>query len=109
MSERRGRSSRPMLSGAQRVVISIGAGLSLFAVGRAAETRGGSAGGGWFSYVPLGSIPEPPFLYLHQGVRLLMWLLLIAAWVAVSLWLFQGHERGGVAPSDPPTAARPES
>jgi len=78
------------LNPAQRVVVSIATGVALLMVGRAAETWQDNPGDGWFGYVPLTrSISiSGPFLFRHPGLRLLMWLALIAVWTAVSLWLF---------------------
>ncbi len=85
-------------------MLSIGAGLALLVIGRAAERGGGEFyGGGWFGYTPLSPVPDAPFLLRHSGLRLLVWLVLIAAWVALSLWLF--HDREG-SQGDGTNAAR---
>lgn len=77
---------------AQRVVVSIAVGVALTTIGRSAETWW-TPSGGWFGYVPLSgaqtSFPGP-FLTRHPGLRLIMWLVLIAAWAVLSLWLFAG-------------------
>ncbi len=80
------RSSR--LNVAQRVVMSIGWGVGLMALGMTTETWRSSAIGGWFGYVAGSSFPGAPFLVRHPGLRLLMWLALTGLWAAVSVWLF---------------------
>jgi len=92
------RSLAGTLNRAQLSVLSIGAAVALVAVGRAAEGAGRVPQGGWFAYTPLTAFPESPFLLRHPGLRLLMWLVLIGVWVALSLWLFRtppGESRTG--------------
>lgn len=108
VSERGGpRKWADRLNDAQRVVLSIGAGLALVVVGRAAGMGGSHPDGGWFGYAPLTSLPEQPFLDRHPGLRLLMWLVLIAAWIALSLWLFRGPDGTGTPSSDRPGESGP--
>lgn len=90
------------------MVLSIGAGLALVVVGRASGTGGSHPGGDWFGYAPLTSLPEQPFLYRHPGLRPLMWLVLMAAWIALSLWLFRGPYGTGTRSPDRPGATGPE-
>lgn len=92
------------LNKAQHVVLSIGVAVALLAIGRAAESAGSIRDGGWFAYSPLTGFPESPFLLRHPGLRLLMWLVLISIWVALSLWLFRRPGGEGREPDRAGTA-----
>jgi len=74
-------------------VISVGFAVALLAVGHAAEHRGGDITGDWIGigYAPLTAAPTLPFFVRHPGWHLLLWLVLIAVWVAVSLSLFRSR------------------
>lgn len=81
------------LNVAQRVVVSVGWGVALMALGVTTETWRSSGIEGWFAYAPVGgSFPGAPFLARHPGLRLLLWLALTGLWAAVSVWLFGVHE-----------------
>lgn len=74
-------------------MISVGFAVALLAVGQTAEHRGGDISGDriGIGYVPLTAAPTLPFFLRHPGLHLLLWLLLVAVWVAVSLWLFRSR------------------
>ncbi len=97
-------SSGGNLNRAQQVVVSLGAAAALLALGRAAENAGNIRDCGWFAYAPMTTFPDPRFLYRHPGMRLLMWLVLIGVWAALSLWLFRTPARESpIAPSSGPS------
>lgn len=75
----------------QRVVVVVGTGAALLFFGSWLTTRG-QGGSGWVAYAPLSDtinatdLPAPGF---HPWVRLLIWLALIAIWVAVGVVLLR--------------------
>ncbi|MFN2505311.1 MAG: hypothetical protein ABR540_13990 [Acidimicrobiales bacterium] len=69
---------------AQRVVVMISLAGILRVVGSYIVTRN-AAEGGWFNYVPLSEVP--PFATPWSFGSALVWVLLIAAWGVVSIWL----------------------
>jgi heme/copper-type cytochrome/quinol oxidase subunit 1 len=72
------------LGRAQRVVIVIALGLALRTVGSFLTSIGRRAVG-WYAYSPLTTRLLPGGFALARPVRLLIWLVLIAIWAAVSI------------------------
>lgn len=86
---------------AQRVVLAVGLGAALLAIGRATEVWLGGGTSGWFAYAPLTSaeaFPGAPFFIRQPGLRLLFWLSLIAVWMVVAFWLFGSRASVGDDP-----------
>jgi hypothetical protein len=75
------------LNRAQRVVFVIGLALALYVLGGWLTQLGSRAPTGWVGYAPLSST----IVYggLHPWVRIVIWLLLIAIWVAFSTTLLK--------------------
>jgi len=94
----------------QRVILVIGLCVALTLVGEYAASEGTLTG--WVGYAPLSSSPilvpggQPPWL------RLVIWLVLVAVWVAGSLPLMRSQPRGSAAtpglaePQDRPASSR---
>jgi hypothetical protein len=77
------------LNQSQRVVIVIGLAVALCALGDWLTGLGSNLNYGWVAYAPLGN--QDNFTGLHPWVRLLIWIVLIAFWVAASLMLFKSR------------------
>ena len=86
---------------AQRLVIVAGLGAALIAVGNFITGLGGSYPTGWTGYAPLRVLV--PYAGMSAGPRLAVWLVLIALWAAVSLFILR--ERPAVAASAPEALA----
>jgi heme/copper-type cytochrome/quinol oxidase subunit 1 len=79
----------------QRVILVIGLGVALALVGEYITSAGGAVTG-WTGYAPL-SVSSSPFLVpggQHAWLRLVIWLVLVAVWVAGSLPLMRSQPRG---------------
>lgn len=88
----------PSLNRAQRVVVVIGLALALGSLGGWLTVLGSHPPNGWVAYSPLSS--GNLFGGLHPWVRLVIWLLLVAVWVASSTALLRtrsAEPEGGVA------------
>jgi hypothetical protein len=73
---------------AQRVIILIGLGLAMAALGGYIGTLGSQGGNfGWFGYAPLTNSVFQPGADLSTWEQLLVWLALIALWTLAGLWL----------------------
>jgi len=87
---------------AQRVVLSVAAGLALAVLGRTIDCWTSAGDGGWSGYAPNTglSIQEDVItVNSHPLLRLVMWLLLIGAWAWISLRLFS--DRADPRPQGP--------
>jgi hypothetical protein len=73
------------LNGAQRIVIVVGLGVALYALGEWLTALGSNLPYGWVAYAPVSGQFGPDGL--HPWVRLLIWLALIALWVISSVRL----------------------
>jgi hypothetical protein len=85
----------------QRVVVLVGLAAALLVFGGWLTTRG--EGGGWVAYAPLSSSINSDGLRpgLHSWVRLLIWLVLIAIWIIVGLFLLRSRiDRNSSAPAE---------
>ena len=71
----------------QRIVIVIGWGLALAVLGQWVTHLGQRGPFGWVAYAPLGQTSIPGVGGLHPWVRLVIWLVLVAVWVAGALWV----------------------
>jgi hypothetical protein len=78
---------------AQRVVMVVGLGVGLYALGGWITTRGTLGASGWVAYAPLTNTLNSPdgISGLHPWVRLLIWLLLILVWVVASAFLLRSQ------------------
>ena len=65
----------------------VGLGAALYVLGQWLTQLGSALPYGWVAYAPLSNQYGPDGL--HPWVRLLIWLVLIAAWVALSLTLLR--------------------
>jgi heme/copper-type cytochrome/quinol oxidase subunit 1 len=75
---------------AQRIVFVIGLSAALFLVGCWSTSLGSHLLTGWVAYAPLSNSSIPPLVGgLHPWVRLVIWLILVVFWVAVSLVLLR--------------------
>ncbi len=87
---------RRRLNKGQRIVIVVGLGLALYFVGGWVTTRGTGAQFGWVAYAPLSTTyntPDGPG-GLHPWVRLIVWLVLILAWMVASVVLLRSPSPG---------------
>jgi len=75
------------LNRAQRLVIVIGLGAALYALGQWLTSLGSNLPYGWVAYAPLSKQFGPDGL--HPWARLLIWLALIVIWVATSALLLR--------------------
>jgi heme/copper-type cytochrome/quinol oxidase subunit 1 len=73
------------LNRAQRIVIVVGLGVALLALGEWLTALGSNLPYGWVAYAPLSGQFGPDGL--HPWVRLIIWLVLITVWVLLSLRL----------------------
>ena len=69
---------------AQRVVVVIGLGLALGAVGSYLESLGSGLARGWTGYAPL-QVQLAPETGMAPWLRLIIWLALIALWAFASI------------------------
>jgi hypothetical protein len=72
------------LSKAQRVVVVIGLGLALSAVGSYLVSLGSGLPSGWTGYAPL-QVQVVPGIGMAPWLRLIIWLALIALWALASI------------------------
>lgn len=75
----------------QRVVVVVGFGLALSAVGLWLTQW--NAGVGWVGYAPMSEAPFSPVVGVHPWVRLGIWLALTAVWTGTSVWLLRSADR----------------
>ena len=74
---------------AQRIVVVVALGVAVLAFG-SWVTRLGRHASGWVAYTPLSNSATVPDLGgLHSWVRLVIWLVLICAWAALSVGLLR--------------------
>ncbi|MGC1418948.1 MAG: hypothetical protein WA786_02350 [Acidimicrobiales bacterium] len=86
---------RPLrLNSAQRVVIVIGVGAALLFFGDWVTSLGSRSFTGWTGYAPLQSTYVPYLGGLHPWARLVIWLALIALWLAMSIALLRSTPSG---------------
>ena len=90
---------RASLNYSQRIVIVVGVGVALYFFGTWAMTWGTRGLTGWVGYAPLSNTATSTFLGtgLHPWVRLVIWLILAAAWVGSSLVLLRSRYPDNVA------------
>jgi len=72
------------LSKSQRVVVVVAFGLALGTLGSYLVDIGNSLASGWYAYSPLTNSLYAP-TGLHPWLRLIIWLVLIAAWALGSI------------------------
>lgn len=84
---------------AQRIVLVIALALAFAVLGRYLVSLGHRGNFGWFAYAPLDSSAPVPASGMAPGLRLLVWLGLIAVWAGAAMWLLRpaAHQR----PPDP--------
>jgi hypothetical protein len=88
------------LNRGQRIVAVFGLGIALWFVGGYVTTLGNPFGvTGWIAYAPLTNTFGPTGYRLDSPERLIVWLVLVIAWVGASAFLLRTTERGQ-APSD---------
>ena len=87
---------------AQRLVIVVGLGAALIAVGDFITGLGGGFPSGWTGY-PMPRVLVPFATGMSAGPRLAVWLVLTALWVALSLFIVR--ERPAMAASAPEAPA----
>ncbi|MCW2932018.1 MAG: hypothetical protein JWM19_2980 [Actinomycetia bacterium] len=74
------------LSQPQRIVVVIALGVACGAAGAYLVNLGTTGSTGWYAYAPLTSQTlYPPSTGLHGWVRLIIWLVLAAAWALASI------------------------
>ncbi len=88
---------------AQRLVIVVGLGAALIAVGDFITGLGSGFQSGWTGYAPMPRMLVPFTAGMSAGPRLAVWLVLTALWAAVSLFIVR--ERPAVAASAPEAPA----
>lgn len=71
------------LNHSQRVVIVVGLGVALCVLGEWLNGLGSNLNYGWVAYAPLSN--QVNNVGLHPWVRLIIWIVLIALWLAVSV------------------------
>jgi hypothetical protein len=76
------------LSKAQRVVVVVGLGLALGAVGSYLVSLGSGLPRGWTGYAPL-QVQLVPVTGMAPWLRLIIWLVLIASWALASIRLLR--------------------
>ena len=95
----------PRLGLAQRLVIVVGLGAALIAVGDFITGLGGGFPSGWTGYAPMPRMLVPFSTGMSAGPRLAVWLVLTALWVAVSLFILRERPAVPAGPAAAPAAA----
>jgi hypothetical protein len=86
------------LNQAQRIIMVVGFGISLYFLGAWITTWGGSYG--WVAYAPLTStVSHGPFLFFHPWAQFLIWLGLIVLWSLCALVILRSPKQ---LPDDQP-------
>lgn len=85
------------LSRPQRVIAVIALGLALGAAGSYLMSLGGGIRSGWYAYSPLTAAPGTG---LPGWLRLIIWLILIAAWALASIRVLRPSPGQGAPPAD---------
>jgi len=75
------------LNQSQRIVIIVGLAFALYVLGEWLNGLGSTLNYGWVAFAPLGN--QINNVGLHPWVRLVIWIVLVALWVAVSLRLLR--------------------
>ena len=88
---------RASLNYSQRMVLVVGTGVALYFFGAWVMTWGARGPTGWVAYAPLSNTAQLFDEGLYPWVRLVIWLIISAVWVGISLVLLRERNPDNVA------------